>query len=245
MMARRGLAALLIALLAIPAAASPSTGSPAVAIPIGTISQSDSAVIGSADAPAGTTVFSGDLIEVRSRGSAWVLLNGGMQVRVSSEGRIRLTELAGGANRVEMEILNGAARFRTGEAAPVVARLADATVRAKGTKPAAGLISVLSSRSAIIAAENGELLVSTAHDGRSLTLREGEAVEVTLADAPAPPKPQGGGALGTTKLTGAQIAILGGVVAAVLTAIAIKLAMDNKDLTLAQKQNAVSPFKFP
>lgn len=245
MMARRGLAALLIALLAIPATASPSTGSPAVAIPIGTISQSDFAIISGADAPAGTTVFSGDMIEVRPRGSAWVLLNGGMRVQVSSDSRVRLKELAGGVKRVEMEILNGAARFRTSEAAPVVARLADATVRAKGAKPAVGVVSVLSSRSAIIAAEKGELLVSTAHDGRSLTLREGEAVEVTLADAPAPGKPQGGGALGTTKLTGAQVAILGVVIAAVLTAIAVKLAMDNKGLTDAEKKNAVSPFKFP
>jgi len=244
MMVRRGLAVLLIALLAVPATASPSTGSPVVAVPIGTISQSDATNVGGAGALPGTTVFSGDTIEVGPRGSAWILMNGGRHVRVSSDSRIRMVEPAG-ANRIEMEIFSGAARFRSGEKAVMVARLADATVRAKGTQPAVGLISVLSRRLAVISSEKGELLVSTAHDRKSLTLREGEAVEVTLADAPAPGKPQSGGSTGASSLTGQQVAILGSVVAAILIAIGIKLAMDNKNLTNQQKQDAVSPFKFP
>lgn len=245
MMARRGLAALLITLLAIPAAASPSTGSAAVAAPIGIISQSDYTNVGGAGALPGTTVFSGDTVNVGPRGSAWILLNGGRQVRVSSDSMIRLYGQAGDAKLVEMEIFTGAARFRGSETAPVLARLADATVRAKGAQPAVGLISLLSRRSAIISSEKGELLVSTAHDRKSLTLHEGEAVEVTLADAPPPGMPQGGGALGTTKLAGTQVAIIGGVVAAILTTLAIKLANDNKKLTLQEKKDAVSPFKFP
>lgn len=246
MMFRRGLAALLIALLAVPAAASPNTGSPAVATPIGTFSYSDSALIAGAGALAGTTVFSGDMIEVGPRGSAWILLNGGMQVRVSSASRLRLKEIASGKNQIEMEMFSGAARFRTSEAAPVVARLADATVRAKGANPAVGIISVLSRNKAIIGAEQGDLLVSTAHDGKSLTLREGETVEVVLADPPTPGKPQGsntaGGAAG---ITGPQIAILTVVLTGVMLAIGVTLAKQNKDLTDTQKQNLVSPFKFP
>jgi hypothetical protein len=245
MMARRALAGILIALLAVPAAASPTTGSPKVAVPIGTISQSDATNVGGAGALPGTTVFSGDTIEVGPRGSASILMNGGRHVRVSSDSRIRMVEPAGGPNRIEMEIFSGAARFRSGEKAAVIARLADATVRAKGTQPAVGLISVLSRRLAVISAEKGELLVSTAHDRKSVTLREGEAVEVTLADAPAPAKPQSGGNTGTSSLTGRHVAILGSVVAAVLIAIGIKLAMDNKGLTNQQKKDMVSPFKFP
>lgn len=245
MMARRGLAVLLIALLAVPATASPSKGSPAVVAPIGTISQSDATNIGGADALPGTTVFSGDVIAVGPRGSAWILMNGGRNLRLSSDSTVRVYGQAGGANRVEMEIFRGAARFRSGENAAVIARLADATVRANSTQPAAGLISIRNRRSAIISSEMGELLVSTAHDRKSLTLREGEAVEVTLADAPAPGKPQTGGSSGPSNLTGRQVAILGGVVAGILIAIGIKLAMDTKDLTLQQKKDAVSPFKFP
>jgi hypothetical protein len=245
MKARRELTVLLIALLAVPATASPSTGSPAVAVPIGTISQSDATNVGGAGALPGTTIFSGDTIEVGPHGSAWILMNGGRHVRLSSDSQIRMVEPTGGANRVEMEIFSGAARFRSGEKAAVVARLADATVRAKGTLPAVGLISVLSRRTAVISSEKGELLVSTAHDRKSLTLREGEAVEVTLADAPAPAKPQSGGSTNASSLSGRQVAILGGVVAAILIAIGIKLAMDNKGLTTQQKQDAVSPFKFP
>ncbi|MCL4524557.1 MAG: FecR domain-containing protein [Acidobacteria bacterium] len=245
MMARRGLAVLLIALLAVPAAASPATGSRAVAIPIGTISQSDAANVGGAGALPGTTVFSGDIVEVRPQGSASILLNGGMQVRVSSASRVQLRRLPGGANQVELEMFSGAALFRTSEAAPVVGRLADATVRAKGTKPAVGVISVLSRKKAVIAAEKGELLVSTSHDSKSVTLREGEAVDVTLSALPAAAMPQGGGTTGAGTLTGKQVAVLGTVIAAVMTAIVVWLALDHRKLTDQEKQDAVSPFKFP
>jgi hypothetical protein len=106
------------------------------------------------------------------------------------------------------------------------------------------IISVLSRKMAIIGAEKGELLVSTAHDGKSVTLREGETVEVTLADPPAPGKPQTGGTVGTTHLTGAQVAVLTTVLSAAVLAIAAKLALDSKGLTDLEKENAVSPFKF-
>jgi hypothetical protein len=247
MMARRGLALLLIALLAVPATASPSTGSPAVAVPIGTISQSDATNVGGAGALPGTTVFSGDTIEVGPRGSAWILMNGGRHVRMSSDSRIRLVEPAGGANRIEMEIFSGAARFRSGEKAAVVARLADATVRAIGAKPTVGIISVLSSKRAIIGAETGELLVSTSHDNKSLTLREGEAVEVTLTtdQAPSQQEDQKPKRRSAAALTRGQVAIIGGLIVATLAVVGIRKATDSADLTNQQKQDMVSPFKFP
>lgn len=244
MMARRVLAAILVALLAVPAGASPPKVSPVAAIPIGTFSYSDSAIIGGAGALAGTTVFSGDVIEVGPRGSAWILLNGGMQVRVSSSTRLRLAQLDGSTKLVEMEMFSGAARFRTSEASPVVARLADATVRAKGAKPTVGIISILSPRKAMVGAELGELLLITAHDGRSITVREGEAVELALSDPP-PGKPQGkSGAAGASTSRKGLIAtvIVGGIMAA---GIGIALAVNNKGLTDQEKQNLVSPFKFP
>jgi hypothetical protein len=247
MMLRKVLAALLTALLAIPAAASADSGTSAVATPIGTFSYSDSAIIGGAGALAGTTVFSGDMIEVGPRGSAWILLNGGMQVGVSSASRLRLKEQASGKNQIEMEMFSGTARFRTSEATPVVARLADATVRAKGANPAVGIISLLSRNKAIIGAEKGDLLVSTAHDGKSVRLREGESVEVLLVDPSAPGNPQdkNNKTTGAKTLSGGQVAIIGVVLAAVVIAIGIKLAKDNKGLTDLEKQNLVSPFKFP
>ena len=244
MIVRRGLAVLLIAILAVPAAASPTKNSPAVSSPIGTFSYSDSANVGGAGALAGTTVFSGDLIEVGPRGSAGILLNGGMQVRVSSASRLRLKELTGAKNEVEMEMFTGAAQFRSSETAQVVGRLADATVRAKGAKPAVGIISVLNRQRAIIGAEKGELLLSTAHDGRSVTLREGESVEVLLADPPAPGKPQAGAA-GASVMSGKVVAIIGIVAAGIAVGIDVKLAMDNKGLSDVEKQNLISPFKFP
>jgi hypothetical protein len=249
MMARRGLTVLLIALLAVPATASPSKGSPAAALPIGTISQSDATNVGGAGALPGTTVFSGDTIEVGPRGSASILMNGGRHVRLSSDSRVRLYGQAGDANRVEieMEIFSGAARFRSGEKSAMVARLADATVRAKGTQPAVGLISVLSRRLAVISSEKGELLVNTAHDRKSLTLREGEVVEVILTTEQAPSQEdqkqkrrRTGGAF-----TRGQVAIIGGLIAGAFLLVGIRKATDTADLTNQQKQDMVSPFKFP
>ena len=155
MIVRRGLAVLLIAILAVPAAASPTKDSPAASSPIGTFSYCDSANVGGAGALAGTTVFSGDLIEVGPHGSAGILLNGGLQVRVSPASRLRLKELTGAKNEVEMEMFTGAAQFRSSETALVVGRLADATVRAKGAKPAVVIISALNRQRAIICAEKG------------------------------------------------------------------------------------------
>lgn len=241
MMARRGLAVLLSFLLAIPAAASPSKTSTAVAIPIGTFSHSDSTNVSGAGALAGTTVFSGDMIEVGPRGAAGILLNSGMQVRVSSASRLRLKELGSSAKHVELEIFSGAARFRTSETSLVVARLADATVRAKGAKPAVGIISILSPNKAMIGAELGELLVSTAHDGRSITLREGEAVELTLTDPPAQSSNEKRTRSGT--LTGKQVAVIG--ILAALAVLLIGVTALSTGLTDQQKQDLVSPFKFP
>jgi hypothetical protein len=247
MMVRRGLAALLVALLAVPAAASPSPGTPAVATPIGTFSFSDTTFIGGATALAGTTVFSGDYIEVGPRGSAGILLKGGMQVRVSSDSRLRLKEISP-ANQIELEMLRGAVRFRTSQASPVLARLADAVVRAKGANPAIGIVSVLSKSKAMIGAEKGELLVTTAHDAKSVTLREGEAVEVTLEDAPppSPGQPQSGNkTTNAHALTGPQIATIGGLISAAVMSIGLWLAKNNDGLTDTQKNNMISPFKLP
>lgn len=247
MMARRGLAALLIAMLAVPAAASPSAGSPAVATPIGTFSFSDTTFIGGASALAGTTVFSGDIIEVGPRGSAGILLNGGMQVRVSADSRLRLKELSP-VKKIELEMFGGAVRFRTTEAAPVLARLRDAVVRAKGVNPAIGIVSVLSKTKAMVGAEKGELLVTTAHDSKSITLREGEAVELTLGDLPAPASAPGKPQSKTTSahaLTGPQVATIGVLIAATLISVGLWKARSNDGLTDAQKRDMISPFKFP
>jgi hypothetical protein len=85
--------------------------------------------------------------------------------------------------------------------------------------------------------------VSTTHDAKSVTLREGEAVEATLVPAPPEPGPQG--SKSTPGLTGKQLAILGTTIAVIATIIWLKLSHDNKGLTDTQKRNMVSPFQFP
>ena len=249
MMFRRGLAALLIAVLAVPLAASANTGATVSAAPIGSFSYSNSVMVGGASALAGTTVFSGDTVEVGPRGSAGILLNGGMQVLVSSASRLRLKEIAAGKNQFEMEMFSGAARFRTSAAAPLLARLADATVRAKGANSAVGIISVLSRNKAIIGAEQGELLVSTAHDGKSLTLHEGETLELTLANEPASAQKDAdkgkGNGNGAYMFSGKQIAVLGSVLAGSILLAGITVANRNNGLTRARQQDLISPFRLP
>lgn len=248
MMARNGLAALLVVFLAVPAGASPSTTPRTTVIPIGAVSSGESTNIGGASAVAGTTVFSGDVIEVGPRGSAWLLLNGGTQVRIAPDSRVRLAlaaskSPASTSNPIEIEVFSGTATFRTSEASPVWARLADAIIRAKGARPAVGVVAVRGDNKAMVVAEKGELWVSTTHDAKSVTLREGEAVEATLVPAPPEPGPQG--SKSTPGLTGKQLAILGTTIAVIATIIWLKLSHDNKGLTDTQKRNMVSPFQFP
>lgn len=229
MFARRALVLLLILLLACPAWSNPGI--------VGTAAASRAATVrGNALLP-GSTIFSGDTIEVAAKGSASIAVNGGAQVRVGPGSQVRLSREK---ETALLEIGRGSAAFRVTQSTPFEARLADATIRGTGKEPAVGVVLMRDAKTALIAAEKGELVVSTAYEGKSVTLKEGEGVEVTLA-----PAPQGGGGTAATTLAGKWVAILGTVVVGAVLAVALIRSATDNGLTDPQKRNEVSPFRFP
>ncbi len=170
MFARQALALLLVLLLAFPAWGDPNV--------VGSVASSEAATVRGTNLTPGSTIFSGDTIEVGAWGSAWITLTGGAQVQVAENSQVRLMKTTAS---IQLTVDRGGASFRTLEKSPVEARLGDATIRSADGLPAVGLINVRNAQSAVIAAEKGTLVVTTAHDFKTVTLREGEGAEVILA----------------------------------------------------------------
>lgn len=227
-MVRQAVAAILVVLLAFPAWSASSV--------VGTVARSTGATSGGTALQSGGTVFSGDTIEVNGTGAAWIALEGGARLQISSASQVRL-ERSG--DKVSVELGRGRVAFRAGGG--FEARLADATVRASGSA-ATGHVYWTEERRALIAAEKGVLLVSTAGSAKTITLREGEGVEVTMEAAPAP---QVGNPANAKTLSGKWIAILGVIVGVTVTAIAIALNRGETELSQQDRRNEISPFKFP
>ena len=229
MVARQALAGLLIALLAFPAWSNP--------LVVGTVAATQSAQVRGNALVAGSTVFSGDVIQVGADGSASIAGSNGVQIRIGPKSLVRLSLEK---EKTLLEIGQGSASFRVEESIPFEARLADATIRGAGKGPAVGVVILRGLKTAVVAAEKGELAVSTAHDGKMISLKEGEGVEVSLA-----PPPQGGGGTTVTTLSGKWVAILGIITVGAITAIAIFRNSADKGMTDRQRGSTVSPFRFP
>ena len=64
----------------------------AKSVPIGTVSSCKVAAIHGTNLVPGTTIFSGDTIDVGAQGSAWIALQGGGQVQVFENSTVLLTK---------------------------------------------------------------------------------------------------------------------------------------------------------
>ena len=254
MFGRRMFVALLVLVLAVPSSyALPARPNPA--LPMGVIVSARAAQVDAAPANSGATLFEGNTLSVAANGSARLLLNGGMQVNVGGESQIELRRTSEGA--IRLAVLRGAAQFRTSAASPVVGTLADLTVGPSGAMPAIGRIVMVGTRTAIVKADKGELLVSTAHDGKSVILKEGAGLNINLVPAPTastagaqgsrqrsdtnPQQPQ---PTATTagSLSGTKAALIAIIAGAAVVGASFALLAGRNDLSNQEKQNLVSPF---
>ena len=251
MFIRQALALLLVFTLAFPVWASPTV--------VGNVASSESATVRGAALTPGSTVFSGDTIEVGPKGIARIALTGGAQVQVGGNSQVRLTKTS---DTVQVTIDRGLAAFLTTEKSGVEAILGDATIRPANAMPAIAVINVRSPQEAVIAAQKGSLWITTAHDSKTVTLKEGEGAEVTLSqdktqdNSPQTQTPEEekkkkkkkpAGVIppaGSTWTVGKVVTIaliLGGVA----TAIGFLLGQSEVKLSQTEKCTAVSPFKCP
>ncbi len=234
MFSRQLLAFLLVLMLAFPAWTSPNI--------VGNVSSSESATVRGTNLTPGSTILSGDAIDVGARGSAQILLVGGAQLRMLEDSQVRVTRTT---DVIQVSVQRGVASFRTAENSSVEALLADATIRSADRLPAVGIISVRSPQSAMIAAEKGTLLITTTHDSKSVTLHEGDAAEVTLVPERAKDKDKGGGAVPAGATSAARVVLIAIIVGGAITAAALLLGRGETQLTTLQKCNSVSPFRCP
>lgn len=215
-------------LLAMPAAAGPAD-------PIGTVVSSNAATSGGTALTAGRTLFSGDLISTAPGGSAQIAVTGGGTVTLTQGSTARILKEAG---RLRLEVTQGSAWFCLSDK-PLEGKLADAVVHSLDGQAAIGSLTMKGPNAGVIAAEKGRLVVETARNGQSVTLKPGQCVEVTIQTVP----PATGAATPGGSLSGRSIAILGGVTIAVIS-LAAGLHLENKPDDTAKK-NAISPFRFP
>ncbi len=244
MFARQVLAVLLALLLALPAWGEPNV--------VGNVVSSRSASVRGASLTPGSTILSGDTIDVGPQGRAWITLARGAQVYVSENS---LVSLAKTPDEIQLTVHRGGASFRTAEKSPVEALLGDATVRSADGLPAVGIINVRDSQSGVIAAEKGTLLITTEHDSKSVTLREGEGAEVTLVpqqdtdqEKEKKKKKRGAAAAGTVpggSLTAGKAVIIAAIVGGATVGIAVWLLNREPSNTVQSNCNAVSPFRCP
>ncbi len=175
MTSRKVLVALLIAV-----AASPVWGG---AEPLGSVASSSATTVRDSKLTSGSTVFSGDVVSVGAHGMTRIALSGGALAEILANSSVRLVKTDG---KIQMIVDRGQASFHTSGGNGMSALVADATVRPVGDSETSVVIQSLSETHAVIAAEKGALLVTTAHDAKTYTLAEGEAVDLSAA-----PDPQG------------------------------------------------------
>jgi hypothetical protein len=199
---------------------------------IGTVQESTEALIRGTSLVPGTTIFSDDRIAVGARGGATITLAGGGQIQLLENTAVQIRR-ASAAQGLQIAIDRGITRFRGTEQTPIEAVLADATIRTANGPAGGGYVSVVSPTSAVIGAEKGALLVTTEHDGSTITVPEGSAMTVRMA-------PEDDSKHTTVKKRrAALIIILGAIIVGGAAAAAIAANQSSR----SQDKGALSPFK--
>jgi hypothetical protein len=208
--------------------------------PLGAITASSDAEVRGTKLTPGSTVFIGDLVSVAAHGGARIALTGGPQAEILGDSSVQLTVAD---KQVQLVVDRGQASFHTSSGTGISAQVADATVRPANKVETSAVIQSLSGTHAIVAAEKGALLVTTAYDGKVYTVPEGEAADLTAVPDPpqsGPPRP-GGRTISSRKKAVIWVVAVGG--GGVALASYLLLRKETK-LPLTTLENEISPAKL-
>jgi hypothetical protein len=233
---RKGLAALLISV-----AISPAWGA---AEPVGSVTSTSATTVRDMKLTAGSTVFNGDVISVSEHGVTQIALSDGARAEILSNSSVRLTKTA---ETIQMSVDRGQASFHSSGNKKISALVADATVRPAGSTETSAVLQALSGTHAIVAAEKGSLLVTTALDGKTYTLNEGEAADLSATADPSQggaPPPAGHSTAGITALSGKVLIWTVVIIAAAAAVTAYLVSREENTPSTQQLQNEVSPAKL-
>lgn len=211
--------------------------------PLGSVTESSKASVRDTKLTQGSTVFPGDVIQVDDRGDARVSLHGGSQAEILGNSSV---QFAVSDNKIQMVVNRGQASFHTSGANELSAVVADATVRPADTSETSAVIQSLSETHAIVAAQKGALLLTTAHDGKVIRLSEGEAADLSASDD----GNQNGGAVPagksapTFQMSKKAVYWTVGILGAGGAIAAYFLSRNETKLTPTQLSNEISPSKL-
>ena len=216
---------------------------------VGAAGPSEAATVRGAALQQGTNIFSGDVVEIGAGGEGIVTFGHNAMARFSELSSVRATK---DSAIIELELLRGRMVFRTTPEQPVVGSFADAQVRSEGGLESVAIVAFKNPTLVAVTAERGTLAVVAGTEKRSVSVPQGQTVEVSLSDTPPntgsadnaagaqPPQQKdnkkGGGAIWW--VTGA---VLGG---GTVLGVALSQATTQPHLTCPQKGALVSPFQF-
>lgn len=153
----------------------------AMSAPIGNVSISSGATVAGIAATPGTSLFSGDTLAVQKGANATVTLAGGSRILFDGSSQARIVR---DGSVFALELTRGGAAFTSSSKSLVEGRLADMTFRPLNPGTASvGYMTFKDSSHALLYANRGAWVVTTAHDGRSVVLQPGTHVEGTLGTA--------------------------------------------------------------
>ena len=222
------MAVLIAILLACPSWANPT--------PIGSVARSQAASVQGVRLATGSTIYSGDAIQVDAGGAARIALPDGALIQLGEDS---LVQMARDEATTQVIVDRGGVAFRSTEKSRVETVLGEATIGAIGNSLAVGIVQMRSPESAFIKAEKGRLSIRLAHDGRLTTLREGEGMEIRLEANAAEVQ---GGAAPAGSSRGRRVILVALILAGAATAIGFGVSSREPDTTNC---NAVSPFRCP
>ncbi len=215
---------------------------------VGSAGPSEKALVRGAPLVQGTNIFSGDVVEVGPGGEGVVTFGHNAMARFTAETAVRASR---DANTIGLELLRGRMIYRTTAEQPVVGTFVDAVVRSENGQEAVAVVAFRNANLVTVTAERGTLEVTAGRNHRTVSVLQGQTVEVAVVDdtaksagntAPDQPQDQNNskkkpsGAMWTTGV------VLGGA-----AAIGTGLALSNgqTQLTCQQKGALVSPYAFP
>ncbi len=192
----------------------------------------------------GMNIMNGDTVEVAQNGDTVLLMGHNAWVHVPSDSVVRVFKCG---DRSVVQLLRGQLTFRSTPQQPVHVQLGDATIQPTSGKFVTGNVALTSPATANMTAQQGSFTVSTAHDGKSALVNEGQTQQATLSSAAdvANPNPPICGVAAAVVGSPATIALVTLGLAGAGLATTLALTQTQTTLTCDQKGALVSPYAFP
>ena len=175
---RSSLAAIVVAALLFP-------GPGWAAAIVGSAGPSTAATVRGVGLHQGSNVFSGDVLEVGPGGSGVLTFGHNAMARFGEETTAQLTR---DAHAVGLELLRGRMVFRSTPGQLVEGHVGDAVIRPEKTQEVIASLAYRNPKLVVIASQRGTVLVVTAREGRTVSVAQGQMVELALDDTQ-PTKP--------------------------------------------------------